>query len=243
MSIQMNDLQIMYNALSIFLFDNFKNIRKDFKKEIKKIYKYKEILNQDIYNIVNDIINNSTSSKKNKVKNIKTNTKTDIPNGYKLCSQQRTKNRGTCKKICKIYDNGCMYHKTDIVNIDQIPKNINKEEINYIKDDYYLDIKTKNKKENRKKQIYIPTGNNKLSSGSNFENIDKNIEFPTIQQTQTPGQCFKKNNKLYTINIYNKEIIADAPNGIPCYNCNISRYTISGPCINYNCKTIYRKLP
>lgn len=45
----MNDLQIMYNALSIFLFDNFKKIRKDFKREIKKIYEYKKRLNKDIY--------------------------------------------------------------------------------------------------------------------------------------------------------------------------------------------------
>lgn len=229
MSIQMNDLQIMYNALSIFLFDNFKNIRKDFKKEIKKMYKYKETLNQDIYNMVNDIINNSTSSKKKKVKNINANIKTNIPNGYKLCSQQRTKNRGTCKKICKVDDNGCIFHKTDIVINKQLNLNSN------FKNN--IDIKTKNKKENRKKQIYIPTGINKLSSGSNSLNIDKNIEFPTIQQTRTPGQCFKKNNKLYTINIYNKEIIADAPNGIKCYNCNIYRYTISGPCVNNNCKT------
>lgn len=60
----MNDLQIMYNALSIFLFDNFKKIRKDFKREIKKIYEYKKRLNKDIYNIVNDIINNSSNYRK-----------------------------------------------------------------------------------------------------------------------------------------------------------------------------------
>lgn len=64
MSVQMNDLQIMYNALSIFLFNNFKKMRKDFKKEIKKIYEYKESLNKDIYNIVDDIINNSCNYKK-----------------------------------------------------------------------------------------------------------------------------------------------------------------------------------
>jgi hypothetical protein len=240
MSVQMNDLQIMYNALSIFLFNNFKKMRKDFKKEIKKIYEYKESLNKDIYNIVDDIINNSCNYKKKSVKNLdknhNNNNEKNISDGYKLCLKQRTKNRGYCKKKCKINEDGCFFHKSNFVNIDQIPKNVNKEENNYIKDDHYLDIEINCKKDNRRKKIYIPNGNNKLSSGSNFEDIDINNDFPTIQQTQIPGQCFKNNNKLYTINYYKKEVIADAPNGIKCYFCGIKRYTQSGPCINYNCK-------
>jgi hypothetical protein len=249
MSVQMNDLQIMYNALSIFLFNNFKKMRKDFKKEIKKIYEYKESLNKDIYNIVDDIINNSCNYKKKSLKNIDKNinnndNEKNIPDGYKLCLKQRTKNRGYCKKKCKINEDGCFFHKSNSVNIDQIPKNVNKKENNYIKDDHYLDIEIKCKKDNRRKKIYIPNGINNFSLENNYLELSKNqnninseyIDFPTIQQTQIPGQCFKNNNKLYTVNYYKKEVIADAPNGIPCYFCGIKRYTQSGPCINYNCK-------
>lgn len=53
---------------------------------------------------------------------------------------------------------------------------------------------------------------------------------------------FKKNNKLYTINYYKKEVIADYPKGIICYNCGIKTFTQAEPCINYNCKSFSETL-
>lgn len=236
MSVQMNDLQIMYNTLSVFLFDNFKKIRKDFKKEIRKIYEYKQNLNKDIYNIVNDIINNSSIKKSMENINVNIDNKLNPKDGYKYCLKQRTKNRGLCKKVCKIEEEGCFFHKNNVTNNKQLNLNNNfKDHINENKMDF-MDLKINYKKEHRRNKIYIPSGINKNKDLDLSKNLNFNINFPTIQQTQTPGQYYKKNNRLYTINYYNKEVIVDAPNGINCYNCSTPRYTISGPCINYNCK-------
>ena len=247
MSIRTNDLQFIYNDFSNFLFGNLKklrkNIKKDIKKEIKQIQKelFLKNINKYIYDIVDDIITKSGKKMSKKgLKDVKVSCNINIPNGYKLCNKNRTKNRGLCKKICKINEDGCIFHKDKINEIVNQNDNIGiKTNVN----NYDNNFKTENKSSNgfpletnkNNKKIYIP--NKSICPENNILDIEKDIEFPTIWQTRTPGQCFRKNNKLYTINIYNKEIIADAPNGIKCYNCNIYRYTISGPCVNNNCKT------
>jgi hypothetical protein len=244
MTIKTNDLQFIYNDFSNFLFDNLKslrkNIKKDIKKEIKQIEKelFLKNINKYIYDIVDDIITKSGKKKSKKhLKDVNVSN-INIPDGYKLCNKNRTKNRGLCKKICKINEDGCIFHKdknNEIVkqndnigiktNVNNYDNNLKIE--NKSSNGFPLEINKNNKKINRKKKIYIP---------NNITCPYENDEFPTLRQTQIPGQIFKKNNKLYTINIYNKEIIADAPNGIKCYYCNTIRYTQSGPCVNYNCK-------
>ena len=227
---------MMYNNFSIFLFNNLKQLRKDVKKDIKKILKQigKELfldkINKYIYEIVDNIINNST--KKHiiqDIENVNIKDTKNIPIGYKICSQQRTKNRGLCKKICKENENGCIFHK----NIIDLKKDENKIIVNPIENTFRNNSSygipsgiNKNSKNNKKEKTYI----------SNENEINYNINFPKIKQTQSPGQCFRKNNKLYTINYYRKEVIDDEPNGINCYNCKTPRYTLSGPCVNINCK-------
>jgi ATP-dependent Lon protease len=109
MSVETNNLQIIYNDFSIFLFNNLKILRKDIKKDIKKQLKqigreyFLNNLKKYIHNIADDIID--SSRKKNVKKNVKDVNKKNninIPNGYKLCNKERTKNRGLCKKFCKI---------------------------------------------------------------------------------------------------------------------------------------------
>lgn len=250
MSIKTNDLQIIYNEFSTFLFNNLKILRKDIKKDIKKQLKqigkeyFLKNLNKYIHDIIDEIIIDSARKKKVK-KDININN-TNIPNGYRMCNKERTKNRGLCKKLCKIDDDGCIFHKGKIITQNDNPNvlgvksivdnldskfKIENDEKNKIPDGFSLEInknKYKNNKKINRKKIYIPK--------------DKYMEFPTIQQTQTPGQCFKKNNRLYTINYYNKEVIADVPAGIICHNCGIKRYTKTGPCVNYNCKNNEKSL-
>ena len=80
-------------------------------------------------------------------------------------------------------------------------------------------IKNKNKKERRKVKIY---SSDKLDISKDMKNKNQAI-------------IIKENNMYYTINFYDKKVIADCIEGIICNYCNSIRYTSSGPCINPNC--------
>jgi hypothetical protein len=219
-------LELNSNSLYNFLNNNF----------CKYIYKRGKYANQSCYTKTYE---KSEYCKKHNSMLDKINTNYKIRSNTSRCLYM-TKN-GKCDR--KTNDHYCKYHKPLELKIEPTKYNISR--IKIIDD---LSIEREISVNNLQLIKYEP--NNiinkikllykkrlkRLKYKKNKKNKNKSTKpAENIKVIKIKENLFKENNNYYTINFYEKKVIADNINGIKCIYCNTIRYTNSGPCTYPNC--------